>query len=119
MSEHEGPGDSTPGRVRVVRLTGDVDLANAAEIREQLLRESSNDLIVMVVDMSGLTFIDSSGLRVLFEVAGLLQERDQRLFLVIPSGAHPWRTLEVSGAERVARVFEDVESAKAAAASEV
>lgn len=118
MSEHEGPHDVSRERVRVVPLSGEVDLANATYVRERVLAQSSNDLIVMVVDLTDVSFIDSSGVRVLFDVAALLQERDQRLFVVVSREADPWRTLQLSGIERVARVFEDLESARAAAVTE-
>ena len=118
MSEHEPPNVDDV-RVGVASLFGEIDLANAQVVREDLLRQATNDLIVLIVDLTDVTFIDSSGIRVLFELAGLLHERDQRLYVVIPTDSHPWRTLEVSGVERSARVFERLGDAREAAASEV
>jgi anti-sigma B factor antagonist len=56
-----------PGGVTIVRATGEVDLASARALKETLL----NLLVVggharLVVDHSPVTFIDSTGLGVLF-----------------------------------------------------
>lgn len=47
--------------VCVVRLTGVVDVANADEVRDRLLECLSRSEVVEV-DLSAITFIDSSGL---------------------------------------------------------
>ena len=67
-------GDATPvagveerdGAV-VVRLAGELDLYNAHAVRDQLLAAAERGPERLVVDLSGLTFIDSTGLGVLIE----------------------------------------------------
>lgn len=48
----------------MVRVAGDVDIANSAELDAQLLAASSNGGLV-VVDLRAVTFMDASGLTVL------------------------------------------------------
>jgi anti-sigma B factor antagonist len=87
----------------VIELVGDLDFHTARRLRETLLElhaEGSNNV---VLDMSRLEFIDSSGLSVL--VAGLkrLRNSDGNLSLrAVPEQTK--RVLEVSGLSRVLSV---------------
>jgi anti-sigma B factor antagonist len=48
----------------VVRVVGEIDLSNAAELEQRLLHEAG-DSPALVLDLTGVGFIDSSGVRVL------------------------------------------------------
>jgi anti-anti-sigma factor len=52
------------------RLEGELDMATAGELTELLVAASSDDT-PLVLDFSGVSFMDSSGLRALLEGAGL------------------------------------------------
>lgn len=56
--------ETTPDCYVVSRLDGDLDAANADELRAVLKRAPSPDRAI-VVDLSGVTFIDSAGLAAL------------------------------------------------------
>jgi anti-anti-sigma factor len=73
----------------VARVRGDLDLACAAEIRERLLAAGP-----AVVDLSRTTFLDSTGARVLLEVA---EGRAVQLVVIAPVGGAARRTIELSG----------------------
>lgn len=49
----------------VVRLEGELDLAGVPELQEALHSAQHGNISQMVVDLRGLTFLDSSGLGVL------------------------------------------------------
>jgi anti-sigma B factor antagonist len=53
----------------VVRVTGEVDMSNAATLQEVLDEATSVDVERLVFDLAGLEFIDSSGLAVLLAAA--------------------------------------------------
>ena len=57
----------------VVVVTGEIDLHTAPRLRETLLGHLTNDDRHLTVDLSGVTFIDSTGLSVL--IAGLRRAR--------------------------------------------
>jgi anti-sigma B factor antagonist len=59
----EGPG------VLVVRITGEVDMSNAASVQEAVDQVTGTDVEHLVFDLGGLEFIDSSGLAVLLAAA--------------------------------------------------
>lgn len=53
----------------VVRVTGEVDMSNAASVREVVDQVMGTDVKSLIFDLGGLEFIDSSGLAVLLTVA--------------------------------------------------
>lgn len=69
----------------VVYLEGDLDLTNAEQIRRLLLTRLNGDVRHLVVNLEGLTFIDSTGLGAF--VATLLKARtvDCRMSLIVPN----------------------------------
>jgi anti-anti-sigma factor len=56
---------SESGGVRLVRLTGELDLAGIDRFERLLTADRTPEAVTFVLDMRGLTFIDSSGLRAL------------------------------------------------------
>jgi anti-anti-sigma factor len=70
-----------------------------------------NDARGLVLDLSGVTFIDSSGIRTLFDLAGRLTNHQQLLHLVLPDESQLRRTLLLLQIPAVMPVFPDLESA--------
>jgi anti-sigma B factor antagonist len=73
-------------------LTGEIDSYTAPELSERLAGEPP----VEVLDLAGVTFIDSSGLRVIVEAHQSRLAAGSRLVLRSPSAAVQ-RRLEISG----------------------
>lgn len=86
------------GDAAVVRLVGELDMAEAPALTEAF---AAVDAPSIVVDLSGLTFLDSSGLRVLV----LAHRADRPLTLRSPSVAVA-RALTVSGVDQLLRIDE-------------
>ena len=64
-----------------VMLTGELDHHNAADIRETLDGMLDGSVRELVLDMSGVTFMDSSGIGIVLGRYRRMQERDGRLYL--------------------------------------
>lgn len=90
----------------VVTVVGEVDLATAPTLADHL-RQAADGGEAVVVDLTGCTFIDSSGFRVLHEAAATTPT-----VLVVPSGSPVTRAMAIAGLERLVPMVEDVESAK-------
>jgi anti-sigma B factor antagonist len=99
------------GRI-VVKLTGELDLYNAHEIRDALLECCSESPERLVIDLSEVTFIDSTALGVLIEARTRLPNR--RGFLLAAPGLETRRALEISGLDRHFTVHESLDEALAA-----
>lgn len=73
-------GTDTP----VARLEGEVDASNATGFRDELKDFLPNTAIGLVLDLTGTTYIDSSGIHMIFDLADALRRRQQSLALVVP-----------------------------------
>jgi anti-anti-sigma factor len=84
----------------VLTLEGDFDLANAPKLGEQLDRvlEANKDLIL---DLSEVTFIDSSVINELFRAARVAKESGQTAVLQLGTAPNVERILEIVGIESV------------------
>lgn len=67
--------------VDVVTLSGRLILKDAAEVRERLRAIIENGQNRLLLDLGGLTFIDSSGCSVLISAFKAMRARDGRLAL--------------------------------------
>jgi anti-sigma B factor antagonist len=79
------------GTARCVFASGEVDLSNADELRGALDPESTERGLVL--DLSEIAFMDSSGLAV---VLGAVETLGPRLVLVLPEGSPVARLLEMT-----------------------
>jgi anti-anti-sigma factor len=69
--------------VPVVRLDGEVDLSNIEEVRRAVFAPAEVGHDCLVVDLSATTYLDSTAVRLLFDLAVRLQARRRRLRLVV------------------------------------
>ena len=102
----------TKGAV-VVSLAGELDLYNAHEVRDALLECCAESPNRLVVDLSGVKFIDSTALGVLIEARTKLANK--RGFLLAAPGLETRRALEISGLDRHFAVHDSLDAALAAA----
>lgn len=77
--------ESSPEGVRVV-ARGEVDLATVGYLTDAVLAAEDSDAANIVLDLSGVTFIDSTGLRHLLEAEARSRTNGKRLS-VTPSPA--------------------------------
>jgi anti-sigma B factor antagonist len=102
------------GGAVLVRLAGELDLYNAHLVREALLGTLRDSPARIVVDLSEVTFIDSTGLGVLIEARSKLG--DSARFLLAAPGLEARRALAITGLDRHFAVHDTVEDALAAEA---
>lgn len=84
-----------PGDGFVIALNGELDLATVPIAEEELLRvEASEDLIVL--DLRGLTFVDSTGLRLMIAADRRARERNAA-FVIVEGPPQVRRLFDLSG----------------------
>ena len=88
------------GDVVVARIEGEIDMSNAPAIGNRLRDLLSNRSEGLVVDLGGTTYMDSSGIALLFALSEELQSRQQRLHVVLPEGSHLTRAIRITGLDR-------------------
>jgi len=89
---------------QVVQVVGEVDLANAHDVLDLILGRVSKDTTHVVLDLSATTYLDSSGLAMLFRLADRLRTSRQDLRLVVPDGSPIRAVIELTSVDRVVRV---------------
>lgn len=102
---------TTQDTVLIARVTGEVDLSNAERIREVLVETTENHIHSLVVDLSGLDYLDSAGIQLIYTLRESLRGRGQVLRLVIPSDSPVRHTLHLAGVEASVEMLESVEEA--------
>ena len=101
------------GGTVVAHLSGEVDMTNAAHVREELLAAVPNDVLALVVDLEGCRYLDSAGIEVVFDLSRRLQRRRQELRLVVPESSPLARVLTLTEVNSVAPVHTTLDSALA------
>ncbi len=89
----------------VVTVSGDADLYAAASVERELLRLADEGKRSIVVDLSEVTFIDSTMLRVLLNVSKRLRPGGGEL-LVVCSEHNVRKIFEITLLDRVFTIFE-------------
>jgi len=98
----------------LLTVRGELDTLTAPELDAALRELVAGSTGRLVVDLSGVTFLASSGLAVLIGAARRLAELGGRLHLVAASRAVT-RPLQVTGADALFDIHDDVTSALATA----
>jgi anti-anti-sigma factor len=100
--------------VAVASVEGEIDGSNAAELRLALSERLPSASSGLVLDLSRVTYLDSSGIHLLFELGRRLAARRQALRLVVPPAAPMRRVLELCAIESVAPMDDQIDAALAA-----
>lgn len=104
LSEHTHDGHV------VVTLRGELDVSTATELRERLFRILARDPASLILDMSGLRFMDSTGISVLVATQQRANTRGWTLSLAGPKKI-VGRVLRITSLDRHFRIFPTVEEA--------
>lgn len=99
LARVEGAVNGTP----VVCVVGEIDLSNAAQVRDAL-GAAIPDLPEVVVDLSGTEYLDSAGIAMLFRLAERLSYNRQELQLVVPADAPIRAVLRLTKLDQVVPV---------------
>jgi anti-anti-sigma factor len=99
------------GDVLVGRVEGEIESANADDLRAAIAGRLTNAGAGLVLDLSETTYLDSAGIELLFDLARRLRTHRQGLALVVPDGSPMRRVLDLCDIERVAPVDGTLEAA--------
>ncbi len=102
--------DEHDGGLSVVSVRGEVDLHTAPKVEYAIAKAGGNGASAVVVDMSGIAFMDSTGLSTFMRAKDTLAEREVSLRLAALSQAVE-RIFSVTGFDEYFQVFETREQA--------
>jgi anti-anti-sigma factor len=98
------------GDVVLAHVRGEVDLSNVSPVRAQLLKAVPNAATALVLDLSRTDHLDSSGVRLIFELSERLESRGQKLRLVVPDDSVISRVLVITEVHRVVPVSSSLDA---------
>jgi anti-sigma B factor antagonist len=104
---------TTIGGASAIALSGELDMATAPRLTEEVEKAVWGTVGAFVLDLSGLTFLDSSGLHALLRARAYLAREDRTLVLVCPPG-QARRVLDLASVLDTFVVYASSEAAAAA-----
>jgi anti-anti-sigma factor len=96
------------GDAVLARVSGEVDLSNATSVREQVFDAVPNSASALVLDLSETRYLDSSGVRLIFELAERLRNRGQGFELIVPEDSLIKRVLLLTKVDAVVQMSASV-----------
>jgi anti-sigma B factor antagonist len=102
----------TDDQAAVISMAGELDLATAPELYTRAAT-SLEKRPILILDMSGITFCDSSGFNALIRLRRRAEEAEGRLVLASPPD-QVRRLLALSGAESIFHIYGSLDEARAA-----
>jgi anti-sigma B factor antagonist len=94
------------GATGTISLFGELDLSGEAEMEAAFAEAESNGAGVMVIDLRGLSFIDSTGLRGIVS-ADIRARKDGRRLVLIPGPEHVHRVFRIALLDRRLEFVDD------------
>ena len=107
--------EDTLESLRHIRLTGRLDITGIDEISTTFAGLSTSPTRNIVVDLSGVTFLVSFGIRELITNAKVVQKRGGRMVIFVGNNKAVHKTLETTGIDTLIPTFADAALADRAA----
>jgi len=102
--------ERTEDGIAIITVDGELDLYTAPRLKENLLSALEDDVTRIVVDMTGVHFIDSSALGVLIGGVKRLKPKNGRLVLVSTDENVNW-IFQITGLNAVFDIYTSRETA--------
>jgi anti-anti-sigma factor len=87
------------GAYVVAEVEGEIDLKDTADLADELVEITPGTAGGLVLDLTDVTYIDSAGIRMLFEVVRRLEARRQILALALPDDSPIRALLKFAGVQ--------------------
>ncbi len=94
----------------VLTVVGEVDVATAPSLRERLVQLIDDGRVHLVIDLTPVDFLDSTGLGVLVGTLKRIRQADGELRLVVPQERIK-KLFEITGLTKVFDIVDQVDGA--------
>jgi len=96
--------------IAVLSLAGEVDVANAGQVKDSALKLISNGRKYLIVDLNATEYMDSTGLGTLVGLHKRMRESDGEVVIAV-SQPRVRRLFEITGLTKVFRIYDDAATA--------
>ncbi len=107
--------DTLEGGITRIALEGQLDLPGAQSLEQPFAFATTTRAGRFVVDMTGVTFVASIGIRVLVTSARAQSQRGGKMVIIAPPG-NSADVLRMAGIDRIIPFVDDLDAARAALA---
>ena len=87
-----------------ISISGEIDLSNADQVEEDVTSAIPNHCTSASVDLTHVTYVDSVGMRIFFNLVAQLHTAQIELTIVAPPSSPARRIVDISGLNAVATV---------------
>lgn len=102
--------------LRLIKLTGRLDIPGTGEIEGKFTALAATGKLSIVVDLTGVSFLASIGIRTLISNAKAQQLRGGKMVLFVGENAAVANTLELTGIDTLIPMFKTMGEAEQACA---
>ncbi len=99
-------------------VVGEIDMSNADEIARALTDGIPNEAHGLVLNLSGIDYLDSAGIHLIYRLRESLRARSLTLAVVVPRDSPVFDALRLAGIERHLHVLGSIDAALAAGADD-
>jgi anti-sigma B factor antagonist/stage II sporulation protein AA (anti-sigma F factor antagonist) len=99
------------GSMAVAHVEGEIDASNVVWVEERIQMPLNNQCEGLTVDLTGATYLDSTGIAMLFRLAAELRQHQQTLRLVLAEGSPIARMASLSGLEAAVPSYSSLDAA--------
>ena len=107
--------DDIGENLRRIMISGRLDMPGTDSVASQLAELTAAPKKGVVVDLSGVSFLASIGIRALIISAKAVQERGGKMVLVVSGGSSVMMSIEATGIDQLIPVFKNASDAERAA----
>lgn len=107
--------DTPQNGVLCVSVTGDIDAANAQDVRDSVSAKLTTSFAALIFDLGNVQYIDSAGVRMLIELRHRLEGRSVPMLIVRTPRSSTAKLLDIVGLTAAGCVYDDVAAACAGA----
>ena len=100
--------------VVVATVSGEIDISNVAAVGATIAEALSHDALGLVVDLGSVSYIDSAGIRMLFELARRTETTRQSLGIALDDSSPVRRLLKITNIQEVVALCGTVDECAAA-----
>ena len=83
-------------KILTATIAGEIDISNTSDLRRSIDAQLA-DSTTVIIDLSATTFVDSTGVALLLDMASRLRTTRRTLYLVIPADAPIRRIATITG----------------------
>lgn len=98
----------------ITRFVGEIDMSNASAIVQAVGRATPNEVDGVVLDLTGVHYLDSAGIHMLYRLREGLSTRGQQLAMVVGPSSPVHDALELAGVKGLVEIAETIQQARAA-----